>query len=62
MSDLMSSERPDPTTPNPLPARPPQPDQNPLPEPRGLPDYGPEEMPASNEPLGIPSGSPPEIE
>ncbi|KQP77488.1 hypothetical protein [Methylobacterium sp. Leaf117] len=61
MANPMSPEQPNPTFPDPSPAHPPQPDHNPLPEPRGVPDYGPDEMLPSNEPLGIPSGAPPEI-
>ena len=61
MAGPMSPERSDPTFPTPGPAQPPQPDRTPLPEPSGMPGYEPDEVPPSNEPLGIPSGSLPEI-
>lgn len=61
MANSISSDRPEPTFPDSAPSHPPQPDRSPLPEPRGIPDFDADEVPPSNEPLGIPAGSPPEI-
>jgi hypothetical protein len=61
MAVPMSPQRLDGTFPGPSPALQLQPDRSLIQESRGAPGHGPEEVPNSNEPLGLPDGTPREI-